>query len=189
MVKRSVEQNLRMKNFEARNGKFETSAVVSSRGRSPSGKMARPPCEDYLKGTCTTPFCEKWHLPECLFYKSGSRFGKSALMHTARLVKSRLKGPKRMMTKVHWLCWRSMSRKLVVCRDTSHKRHGRVVCNSWLCIPGYGAAEVFIDFTEELRHAETDPTCRIHKSCCTSRKHSRPRSIVRNDLPRWSSSA
>ena len=116
MVKR-IEQNLRMKNLDARNGNFETSAVAknhrekqleqrslgdcwqwksngqcskgdncsfrhnlnkrtkidtaaqqsvknasrtrSPRGRSPSGKMARLPCEDYLKGTCTTPFCEK----------------------------------------------------------------------------------------------------------------------------------
>ena len=131
MVKRSVKQNLRTKNFEARNGRFETSAVVKNqgtkqreqrtfgdcwqwkanrqcskgnncsfrhvvnkrakmtqpnhssstqqsvtnastcpRGRRPSGKMARLPCKDYLKGTCTTPFCEKWHPPECLFYKS-----------------------------------------------------------------------------------------------------------------------
>ena len=30
MVKRSIEQNLRMKNFEARNGNFETSAVVNN---------------------------------------------------------------------------------------------------------------------------------------------------------------
>ena len=39
--------------------------------------MARLPCKDYLKGICTTPFCEKWHPPECLFYKSenGWRFG------------------------------------------------------------------------------------------------------------------
>ena len=36
----------------------------SPRDRSPSGKMARLLCKDYLKGTCTTPFCEKWH---CLF--------------------------------------------------------------------------------------------------------------------------
>ena len=107
MVKRSIEQNLRMKNFEARNGNSETSAVVknqrmkhdkdkrakstqpnpsprsstqqnmknasgtkSPRGRSPSGKMAPPPCKDYLKGTCTTPFCDKWHPPECLWYKT-----------------------------------------------------------------------------------------------------------------------
>ena len=42
-----------------------------------SRKMARLPCKDYLKGTCTTPFCEKWHSPECLFYKSenGCRVG------------------------------------------------------------------------------------------------------------------
>ena len=39
--------------------------------------MFRLPCKDYLKGTFTTPFCEKWHPPECLFYKSenGCRFG------------------------------------------------------------------------------------------------------------------
>ena len=39
--------------------------------------MFRLPCKDYLKGTCTNPFCEKGHLPECLFYKSenGCRFG------------------------------------------------------------------------------------------------------------------
>ena len=53
------------------------SRTRSPRGRSPSGKMARLPCKDYFKGTCTTPFCEKWHLPECLFYKSenGCRCG------------------------------------------------------------------------------------------------------------------
>ena len=45
------------------------SRTRSLRGRSPSGKMARLPCKDYLKGTCTTPFREKWHPPECLFYK------------------------------------------------------------------------------------------------------------------------
>ena len=32
MVKRSVEQNLRIKNFEVRNGNYETSAEVKSRG-------------------------------------------------------------------------------------------------------------------------------------------------------------
>ena len=30
MVKRSIEQNLRMMNFEARNGNYETSAVVKN---------------------------------------------------------------------------------------------------------------------------------------------------------------
>ena len=53
------------------------SRTKSPRGRSQSGKMARLPCKDHLKGTCTTPFCEKWHPPECLFYKtkSGCKFG------------------------------------------------------------------------------------------------------------------
>ena len=44
---------------------------------SPSGRMSRCPCKDYLKGTCNNSFCESWHPPECLFYKtkSGCRFG------------------------------------------------------------------------------------------------------------------
>ena len=53
------------------------SRTRSSSGKSPSGRMARLPCKDYLKGTCTNSFCVKWHPPECLFYKtkSGCRFG------------------------------------------------------------------------------------------------------------------
>ena len=142
MVKRSIEQNLRIKNFDARNGNYERNAVVKTQGtkqrwqrtpgdcwqwesngqcskgdncsfrhdlnkrarmtqpnpppssfmqqnernasrtrspsgKSPSGRMSRWPCKDYLKGTCTNSFCEKLHPPECLFYKfeSGCRFG------------------------------------------------------------------------------------------------------------------
>ena len=142
MVKRSIEQDIRIRNFEARNGNYEKNALVknqgtkqrgqrtlgdcwqwktkgqcskkdncsfrhdinkrakltqpnpspssfmqqnernasrtrSPRGKSPSGRMSRWPCKDYLKGTCTNSFCEKWHPPECLFYKSesGCRFG------------------------------------------------------------------------------------------------------------------
>ena len=73
------------------------SRTRSPRGRSPGLKMARLPCKDYLKGTCTTPFCEKWHPPECLFYKPemDSSLGRSALMHTARLMNSLAKGLKK----------------------------------------------------------------------------------------------
>ena len=55
----------------------KTSTTRSPRARSPSGRMSRWPCKDYLKGTCTNSFCEGWHPPECLFYKtkSGCRFG------------------------------------------------------------------------------------------------------------------
>ena len=47
----------------------KSSRTRSPRGRSPSGRTSRWPCKDYLKGTCTNSFCEKWHPPECLFYK------------------------------------------------------------------------------------------------------------------------
>ena len=53
------------------------SRTRSPRGRSPSGRMSRWLCKDYFGGTCNNSFCEKWHPPECLFYKtkSGCRFG------------------------------------------------------------------------------------------------------------------
>ena len=124
MVKRSIEQEIRNKNFGARKGNYERNAVVknqgtkqraqrtlgdcwqwefngqcsrgdncrfrhdinkrgkmtqsntspnsfmqqnerkasrtqSPRGKSPSGRMSRWPCKDYLKGTCNNSFCEK----------------------------------------------------------------------------------------------------------------------------------
>ena len=171
MVKRSIEQNLRPKNFGARYGNFETSAMVknqrvkqreqrslgdcwqwkangqcsegdncsfrndkdkrskstqpnlsprsstqqnvknasrtkSLRGRSPSGEMARLTCKDYLKGTCTTPFFEKWHPPECLFYKSenGCKIWGQVLSRTppgSRTAQQEVQ--KRMVTKLQWL--------------------------------------------------------------------------------------
>ena len=33
-----------------------------------------------------------------------------------------------------------------------------------LCLSGHGAAEVVVNLTEELRHAEINPTCKIHKA-------------------------
>ena len=79
------------------------SRTRSLRGRKPSGKMFRWPCKDYLKETCTNPFCEKWHPPECLFLQDQEWlpvWWKSAHMHTVRLMNSLAKGLKRMMTKV-----------------------------------------------------------------------------------------
>ena len=46
------------------------SRTRSPRGRSPSGRMSRWPCKDYLRGTCNNSFCKRWHPPECLFYKN-----------------------------------------------------------------------------------------------------------------------
>ena len=92
-----------------RQNERNASRTRSPRGKSPSGRMSRWPCKDYLKGTCTNSFCEKWHPPGCLFYKSESvdaDLEKSALMRIVRLKNSLAKGPKRMVTKVQWLCLR-----------------------------------------------------------------------------------
>ena len=55
----------------------KTSRTRSPRGKSPSGRMSRWPCKDYFEGTCNNSVGERWHPPECLFYKSksGCRFG------------------------------------------------------------------------------------------------------------------
>ena len=168
MVKRSTEQDLRSRNFGARNGNFEKNAVVKNqgtkqrvqrilgdcwqwetngqcvkgdncsfrhdinkrgkitqpnpspssstrqkerkasrtpipRGRSPSGRMSRWPCKDYLKGSCTNSFCEKWHPPECLFYKtkSGCRLReKCSYAHRQVDEQPTKRSKNRMMTKV-----------------------------------------------------------------------------------------
>ena len=61
------------------------SRTGSSRGKSPSGRMSRWPCKDYLKGTCNNSSCKRWHPPECLFYKNknGCRFGGKVLVCTS----------------------------------------------------------------------------------------------------------
>ena len=78
------------------------SRTRSPRGKSPSGRMSRWPCKDYLKGTCNNSFCEKWHPPECLFYKtkSGCRFGEKCSYAHRQVDEQPSKDPKRMMTKV-----------------------------------------------------------------------------------------
>ena len=44
MVKRSIEHSLRMKNFEARNGKYETNAVVKNRATKQRAKRTPGDC-------------------------------------------------------------------------------------------------------------------------------------------------
>ena len=90
--------------------------------------------------------------PECLFYKTekGCRFGEKC----------------------------SYAHRQVDEQPTKKsKTNGEKKCSGYvedyttigLRISGYGAAEVFIDFAEELRHTETNPMCKIHKSRRTSR--------------------
>ena len=193
MVKRSIEQEIRIKNFGARSGNFEKNAVVknqgtkqrvqrilgdcwhwepngqcvkgdncsfrhdmnkrgksspsnpsqnsfmrqnerkpsrtrSPRGKSPSGRKSRWPCKDYLRGTCNNSFCEKWHPPECLFYKtkSGCRFGeKCSFAHrqvaeqpTKRSKTNNDKSAVAMLKKGNWQERESVS-------DACHDRSGK----------------------------------------------------------------
>ena len=197
MVKRSIEQDIRNKNFGAKNGNYERNAVVknqgteqrvqrilgdcwqwefngqcsrgdnwsflhdvnkrgkmtqsntspssstrqnerkasrtrSPRGKSPSGRMSRWPCKDYLKGTCNNSFCEKWHPPECLFYKTMSccRFGeKCSYAHrqvdeqpSKRSKKNDDKSAVAMLKKNDW---HENVRQPVVNHGKSHDRSGR----------------------------------------------------------------
>ena len=197
MVKRSIEQEVRNKNFGSRNGNFEKNAVVknqgtkqrvqrilgdcwqwefngkcsrgdncsfhhdinkrgkmtqsntspnsfmqqnerkssrirSPRGRSTSGRMSRWPCKDSFKGTCNNSFCEKWHPPECLFYKtkSGCRFGeKCSCAHrqvdeqpTERSKKNDDKSAVAMLKKNDW---HENVREPVVNYVKGHDRSGR----------------------------------------------------------------
>ena len=71
--------------------------------------------------------------------KIDADLGKSDRMRIARLMNSPAKGLKKMMTKVQWLCWE--------------------LHDNWVA---HGAAEVFIDFAEELKHTETNSLCSVH---------------------------
>ena len=44
MVKRSIEHNLRIKNFEARNGNYERNAVVKNQGTKQRGQRTQGDC-------------------------------------------------------------------------------------------------------------------------------------------------
>ena len=110
----------------------KASRTQSSRGKRPSGRMSRWPCKDHLKGTCNNSFCERWHPPECLFYKtkSGCRFGeKCSFAHrqideqlTKRSKKNDDKSAVAMLKKNDWHenVW-----QLVVNHDKCHERPGR----------------------------------------------------------------
>ena len=121
-----------------RQNERNASRTRSPEARSPSGRMSRWPCKDYLNGTCTDPFCEKWHPPECLFYKtkSGCRFREKCSYAHRQVDEQPSKRSKKnddksavAMLKKHEL--HDRTGQPVVCRDNRHVQgHGPVVCNS-----------------------------------------------------------
>ena len=106
--------------------------------------------------------------------------GKSAHSHIGRLMNSRQKGLKRMMTKVQWLCWgREIVKKENLSPDGCHDRSGKFDKRGDQKL-GQNSSKrqfsdarqlgcVFQDMTPPksiLRkgtgHAEANPTCEIH---------------------------
>ena len=92
-------------NFFMQQNERKSSRTRSPRGKSPSGRMSRWPCKDYLKGTCNNSFVKNGTLQNACSTRPRAvvGLGKSAHTRIVRLMNSRLKGPKRMMTKVQWL--------------------------------------------------------------------------------------
>ena len=88
-----------------RQNERKPSTIRSPRGKSPSGRMSRWPCKDYLRGTCNNSFCERWHPPECLFYKtkSGCRFGEKCSFAHRQVDEQPTKRSKKNDDKVQWL--------------------------------------------------------------------------------------
>ena len=150
---------------------------------SPSGRMSRWLCKDYLKGTCNNLFCEKWHPPECLFYKtkSGCRFGeKCSYAHrqveeqpTKRSKTNNDKSAVAMLKKENWQERESIS-------DACHDRTGQLVKRSDKKLGQNSSKRQFSDarqlgcvfqdmklpksiLSEVHWHAENDPACKIHK--------------------------
>ena len=166
----------------------KSSRARSPRGKSPSGRMSRWPCKDYLKGTCNNSFCEKWHPPECLFYKTKicCRFGeKCSFAHrqvdeqpTKRSEKNDGKSAVAMLKKGNWQEKEPVTNE---CHDRSgqpDKRSDKRLGRRSSQRRSSNARQlgcVFQDMTppksispEEHRHAETNPTCEINKDFCAS---------------------
>ena len=132
------------------NSFMQQSGRNASRTRSPKiksqcGWMSRWPCKDYFQGTCTNSFCEMWDPPECFFYMSdnGCRFGKKCSYAHRQVDEQPSK----------------RSQKNGDRKCSGYVDHYTTI---GLHISRYGAAAVFIDFSEELKHTETNPMCSIH---------------------------
>ena len=114
--------------------KSKASRTRSPRGKSPSGRMSRWPCKDYLRGTCINSFCERWHPPECLFNKtkSGCRFGEKCSYARRQVGEQRSKRSKKnddksavAMSKKN--DWRENVRQLVVNLDKVTNDRGDLI--------------------------------------------------------------
>ena len=182
-----------------RQSERKPSRTRSPRGKSPSGRMSRWPCKDYLRGTCNNSFCERWHPLECLFYKNknGCRFvEKCSFAHrqvdeqpTKRSKTNNDENAVGMLKKGHWQERESVSN---ACPD----RTGQPVKRSDKKLDKIHSKRqfsdarqlgcVFQDMTppKSILRKSTNmpkpiPACEVHKGYCTSYQNSRPKSLAR----------
>ena len=104
---KSSPSNLSPNSFMRQNER-KSSRTRSPRGRSPSGRTSRWPCKDTLEELTITHFVKSGTLQNACSTRPRvvAKLGRYALMHIARLMNKLVKGPKRIMTKVLWLCWK-----------------------------------------------------------------------------------
>ena len=182
----------------------KSSRTRSPRGRSPSCRISQWLCKDYLRGTCNNSFCEKWHPPECLFYKtkSGCRFGeKCSYAHrqvdeqpTKRSKTNSDKSAVAMLKKGNW-----QEREFV--SDARHDRTGQLVKRSDKKLVQNSSKRQFTDARQlgcvfqdmtppkSILRKSTDmpkPIQRVKftKAIARHTKNSRPKSLARLHLSR-----
>ena len=110
---------------------------------------------------------------------------KSALVRIVRLTHSRRNGPNRIMTKALWLKkgdWQERGPVADQCHDRSgksdkrsdkklgHKSSKRQSSDARQeeCVFQDMDAEVDLNLTEELKHGENDPACKVQEGYCAS---------------------
>ena len=206
MVKRSIEQNLRMKNFEARNGNFETSAEVKNQRMKQREQRSLGDCWQWE----TNGQCSKGD--NCSFRPDVNKRAKSTQpnpppssstrqneRNASRTRSPRGRSPSGKMAQgspqrnLHQsILWKTASSRMLVLQVRKWMQIWRKVflctppgwwtakqkvskerwqkCSGYvenyttigLRISGCGAAEVFIDIAEELKHTEANPMCSTH---------------------------
>ena len=238
MVKRSIEQDIRNKNFGAKNGNYERDAVVKNQETQQREQRTLGDCWQWrANGQCSKgDNCSFRHdinkrakttqsnpSPSCFMQQNERKSSRTRSPEARVPVEECFDCPARITSKelapIHsgksgilqnacstspkmdaglgrkWSCarrqvdWIALQK---VFKEWWQKCSGYVENHTTIrlrIIRIWSRRSLHIDFAEELKHTETNPMCKIHKSRRTSCWHSRPKSIAWNDLPRWSSPA
>ena len=131
MVKRSIEQNLRIKNFEARNGNYEKNAVVKNQGTKQRGQRSLGDCWQWkANGQCSNTaesFCSRMREmrrePEVL--EAEAQVGEWLDCHEQPSKMSKKNDDKSAVAMLKKNDWHENAWQPVVNRDKSHERSGR----------------------------------------------------------------